>query len=823
MRAATRLKTIVTDRGLLGRHSFGTVVTPIASCQWRTRNYSTGTPSADEPLQALPKIIDVAEPRRRGRAKRTPEENAIAKLEKEAKKAAKAAAARAAPFQTSDEAFKEEFVRLYGQEAEMILMKPMRRPVGRPKRVLAPGELPRQRAPKKRPVGRPKKRGRRYGSKNKAKEIGPKAPKVPKRVPLADLEFGPPKPEVVEEEVPKVTRRRQKRSTTAERKADESGAVEELPEDAGRPKKYGPELPSRIIIDQGVKKRVYLRPGRAKLFFSEDERKDRELRQAQEEMVQELRSRRRTELAEYGIGEDGTKRRRKTPLDYDLAGKLMKRQLDRPTGPKAYPISTLTRIARDFLSNRKKELEEQGESEYLLDDEGQPVMPAKKKGPGGNTRQKLRDEMRTLRKIKRWDGTTHPSEVVEEKWRLLTPKKALASSPTVASLLESGIPQPRPPTEKSLIMGETKCEEIFKRFDFSEYEGCDIIDFNPGYGLFSRELNKAIKPSKHILLEHEGEFVPFLEHTCTDASFEIVQKDFYDWKTFDDLIKEKKISPKKMTFEEGVNKTLLVTGMLHKEVKGDRFAAQILDAMAQRHWVFRYGRIKFLLWADEEQVARYLPRTFGRRNRAAVMVEAFADLREIATPPPFYTWADHRFFFRIDAWNRPEHVENKQDIATGVKYANQLTYITMPREPPPVIFETEEYWPPLPWAQTSLLDFTPKLPLPYLRGDIPDSEPWKFFNLFLTSSFLSRHTTMRQVLSKVGEGAEQMLETEEVLKQNLELPDKHAVHVSVEELATIAQAYEFWPWRNDDPFLGSDLRLSRSGMLEELEDVPIMT
>ncbi|KAK6363156.1 Mitochondrial transcription factor 1 [Orbilia blumenaviensis] len=823
MRAATRLKTVVADRALLSRHSFPPISTSTTPCQWRPRDYST------ELSPRAPNGIDLTVRRKPGRPKRTPEEAALALLEKQKKKDEKIAAIRGTPYKTV-EALREELKKMY-DDTGIVFMKPMRRPVGRPKKVVPPEEPSSV------------KRGRKVGSKNKPKEVKPKpkeveskpklsrkrfGPKYPTRhqkakmavcagVPIEELVFGIPKDLLDTGPAPRTPR------IPSEKRAAKATARRNESEDAGRPKKYGPELPSKIIIDQGVEKRVYLRPGRARLFYSEEERFNKEIRQTQAELAAHAKQKRRAELSHFGVSQDGKKRRRKTPLSDEIAEKLAKQEFDRPTGPKAYEISELTRTAREFLAKRKEEAastEEEPEWEYLLDEEGHPIIPAKKKSVGGNTRQNPKELASA--KPKKWDGTTYIPSGSEEKWRTLTPKKAETVSPTIHSLLQSGIPQLKPPTEKSLVIGEQKCADIFQRFDFSEFEGCDIIDFNPGYGIYSRELNKAVKPSKHILLEHEEGFVPFLEQTCTDPSFEIIQNDFYDWNTFDKLIKEGKINPKKMKFEDGVNKTLLVTGMLHKEVKGDRFMAQILDSLAQRDWVFRYGRIKFLVWLDEEMVARYLPRTFGRRNRAAVMVEAFTDVREMASPPPIFTWADHRFFFRMDVWNRPGHTPNKQDVATGVKYANQLTYITMPREPPPVIFETGEYWPPLRWAQTTLLDLTPKLPLPYLNGDVPDSEPWKFFNLFLTSSFLSRHTTIRQVLSKIGEGAEQMLETEDSLKKFPELPEKHAVHVSVEELVELSQAYEFWPWRSEDPFLGTDMRLSRPKMLDELEDAQIV-
>src|SRR5947207_8218353 len=53
-------------------------------------------------------------------------------------------------------------------------------------------------------------------------------------------------------------------------------------------------------------------------------------------------------------------------------------------------------------------------------------------------------------------------------------------------------------------------EQIFKTFDFSHYKGCQIIDMNPGFGFYSKCLNAAIQPSKHVLLEPDERYKDFM-------------------------------------------------------------------------------------------------------------------------------------------------------------------------------------------------------------------------------------------------------------------------------------------------------------------------
>ncbi|KAK6544190.1 Mitochondrial transcription factor 1 [Orbilia ellipsospora] len=532
----------------------------------------------------------------------------------------------------------------------------------------------------------------------------------------------------------------------------------------GRPKKQGPPLPTKVVTRNGRQVTIKFNPIYPTGFLPEQLKEMRRLFRLQKADEREKRM-------DLGI--------------FDARGLL--------AGRANVPESPLTQRAREYLEMDKEEEVETKDWEWTT------VKERKKDGD------------------KRSGSPTKPHSE-KSLWRKLQLSKVRDVAPTLASILKVEDLEDSKSLDKSVIMNEARCKEIFERFDLSEYEGCTILDFNPGYGIYSKALNDAVKPKKHILLEGETGFIPYLERICTHESFEIVQRDFYTWKTLDDLIAMGKLDIPKVPREEGVNKKLLITGLLHKDRKGNRFMAQILDNIGKEDWIFQYGRVKCLLWITEEMMSRYIPRTFGRRNRAAVLIEALANIRVLAQPPERFTWSEHRFFKRIDFWNMPSHKPNEQDRATGVEYYKELIYFQESNEPAPIQFKLQDYWPQVTWAESTLVDITPIYPMHYLRGDVPDSEPWKFFNHILTSMMMGRQTSVKDALAKMGGGTEMLLETDETLKSMPDLATKHTVYLSVSDIVALAKAYEFWPWRADDPFLGAELRLRKAGMLDEEEN-----
>ncbi|EPS39144.1 hypothetical protein H072_7059 [Dactylellina haptotyla CBS 200.50] len=762
MRAAVLFRNIVSDSVALRRLAIQNQA-PVTSHPW--------TP--------LPRSFTTSAPRPLPRKEAVPDDDI--EPTKPAKKAAKTSttgktASNATKTTSAKKTTNKKTKAVKEKEEEEELPKPRR---GRPKKadeegsepVKGPGRKPRN-GPELPTIEEKRIIAKKLGISPADVDIG--FPKAPGGRNYLD---GTPRAEDAPDERPRAKVMRSR----VEEEEEKEEAAKQLK--AGRPKSFGPPVPpKRTLVYKGEEVIVSFNPKKAGGFVTMEDLQMKTKREAAREEREE------------------TKRMR------DEAGVAI------PTGRYIVPEGPLTKVAREYLEREQHQEEKQKEWEWVsMDGELEELDPD---APRPHPKAKETDEQDA---IKLWDRTVHPVPLRQNpSWRKMYARSVEGSAPTIANMLRADLGDAKS-YDKSLVVSEDQCKKLFERFDLSGFEDCTIVDFNPGYGIYSKALNDAVKPKKHILLEPEAVFKPFLDRVCTHESFEFVNKDLYMWSTVDDLIAKGLLTTQPVPPEEGVNKTLIITGVLHKDVKGDRFMAQILDNIGKKDWLFKFGRVKCLLWIDDDQVARYIPRTFGRRNRAAVLAQAFTDMRILAQPPMKWTWADHRFLRRIDHWNDPGHKPNDQDRVTGVAYNSELTYYSMTHEPEPLTFQQTDYWPPLPWAQTTLVEFTPKLPMHYLVGDVPDSEPWKYFNHMLTCMFMARQVTIKEALSKMGGGTEMLLETDEELKMMPDLAEKHTVHLSIPELVALAKGYEFWPWRSEDPFLGAELRLRTTGMTEEEE------
>ncbi|KAF8423860.1 hypothetical protein EV426DRAFT_717279 [Tirmania nivea] len=195
----------------------------------------------------------------------------------------------------------------------------------------------------------------------------------------------------------------------------------------------------------------------------------------------------------------------------------------------------------------------------------------------------------------------------------------------------------RSKTRRAQIINEELVREILGREDWSEWRGCQIVDMNPGFGLFSRVLNELVQPSKHILLEPYQSFNDVLTErmitnsptpSCTTT---LLNLDGYDWASYDKLITEGHLVPIVVPHEEGVNKSILfVANLLMKGLDGERFLTQIIEHIGSNHWIHRYGRIRMLVWVPDSGKARVMPRKFKDRTRMGVITDIAAEVKELA-------------------------------------------------------------------------------------------------------------------------------------------------------------------------------------------------
>lgn len=185
------------------------------------------------------------------------------------------------------------------------------------------------------------------------------------------------------------------------------------------------------------------------------------------------------------------------------------------------------------------------------------------------------------------------------------------------------------------------------------HKGCDILDINPGAGLWSQKLHDFLQPRSHVLMEPTYErFKPFLDPLldAPGSKYKLVQKATTHLDNYAELIAEN-VFPEQTrndpqdTAQQDLNKTLLVTGMLAWDpvlpgMSFDSMAKQLYNlfsaAVRTNDYFHTYGRVRTLLWVNsgdfEPIVAKSIAK-FLKNNALLEMTQSMEVIVEGARAP----------------------------------------------------------------------------------------------------------------------------------------------------------------------------------------------
>ncbi|KAL1899299.1 hypothetical protein Cpir12675_001492 [Ceratocystis pirilliformis] len=197
--------------------------------------------------------------------------------------------------------------------------------------------------------------------------------------------------------------------------------------------------------------------------------------------------------------------------------------------------------------------------------------------------------------------------------------------------------KPPPKVEKNRvhIINEEFVDQIITYLGDSldRHKGCDLLDINPGVGIWSKALHKVLEPRKHIMMEPDGDF--YAEHLkpLTDKpNVEIVHKHGVIWEDVYstlEMLPEQKLVPRTGPVER--NDTLLVTMNLgtYPKKKYQSYESvsalilhQIMTSVRARSMFQKYGLVRMLVWTNDEEKRAYIPKNIFSRRRAAIDTEA---------------------------------------------------------------------------------------------------------------------------------------------------------------------------------------------------------
>ncbi|KIW27917.1 uncharacterized protein PV07_07613 [Cladophialophora immunda] len=197
------------------------------------------------------------------------------------------------------------------------------------------------------------------------------------------------------------------------------------------------------------------------------------------------------------------------------------------------------------------------------------------------------------------------------------------------------------------ITSQRLCDDILNRLRTSlpAPNTCDIIDINPGRGLWSKSLHHVLQPRRHVLVESDLEryteyLQPLLKSHGSAYRHATILEDVFDpgKQLLNQYDVEKAGSVGKVP---EYNRSLLMTvnlsggkisiggymGSLSRKFFDELYLSLLSNP---RSGFFRYGLIRVLAWIPDHEKDSYIPRTVHARHKQTVMLEATTDITEVA-------------------------------------------------------------------------------------------------------------------------------------------------------------------------------------------------
>jgi len=189
-------------------------------------------------------------------------------------------------------------------------------------------------------------------------------------------------------------------------------------------------------------------------------------------------------------------------------------------------------------------------------------------------------------------------------------------------------------------MTKSISDSILERIkpSLTKHEGCDIIDVNPGPGIWSSKLHDILKPRTHILMEPDTDLYQPLLQPLLDAKnskYVLVPKPGVIWAhlekvlSTDSLPLQQPLPPKDPRLDKPNNTLLFVANLAYNPKR--TFKAfpnlttlvlhQLMTAVRSHALVHQYGSVRMLIWLTDEERLTPLPRHAAVRKKASIEAE----------------------------------------------------------------------------------------------------------------------------------------------------------------------------------------------------------
>ncbi|EFY93713.1 hypothetical protein MAC_00204 [Metarhizium acridum CQMa 102] len=185
------------------------------------------------------------------------------------------------------------------------------------------------------------------------------------------------------------------------------------------------------------------------------------------------------------------------------------------------------------------------------------------------------------------------------------------------------------------IISEGLCGDVIRYIapSLERHRGCDLVDLNPGAGVWSRKLHEILEPRKHVMMDLDAElYKPFLADLISKDNVELIPKSGLVWKDLLEMLRTSLTEQRETTQKNtpSRNDTLLVTANLSMFPKkafhgfdsiSSMILYQFISSISTSTLFQRYGLVRMLIWVNDEDKRRLLPRSINRRKKSAFETE----------------------------------------------------------------------------------------------------------------------------------------------------------------------------------------------------------
>ncbi|KAK7542851.1 uncharacterized protein J3D65DRAFT_231622 [Phyllosticta citribraziliensis] len=193
-----------------------------------------------------------------------------------------------------------------------------------------------------------------------------------------------------------------------------------------------------------------------------------------------------------------------------------------------------------------------------------------------------------------------------------------------------------------------------------QFKGCHIIDANPGAGLWSSTINNLLRPKRHVLVEDDARFDPFIDRLLqSDPSYSRVRYDGSHSQSLERVVDEGLVPrPEPSSDPSKPSTSLLVLinltrGMsmfggspARQKIRRRERTSDLCREAWLRFGIQKNGPVRILAWVEEGTKDSLVPRTVTGASSSAA-AQRYANHMHVVAE-------DYSHTTRADATSKPE-------------------------------------------------------------------------------------------------------------------------------------------------------------------------